>query len=344
MLLRAMERIGKARRNFKSHLLLMTSLILSTLFLFQIVTGMQKTYAIYDGGEVLFISTFEEDLDKILQENGIILSDGDAVVAAAQNKNPDIQAYTIRRQFPVFLICDGTVFVYSSYGENESVVSLLERNKQTLSPADIVDPPLTAAVEDGMIITITRVTYGDETVLTDIPFDTVVISDESLDYGRQVRDVEGVAGEYREDYTLVYHDGKLAERILITEAATAEPVDEVYRAGMGGSVTARDGTVYKWKKKLTVTATAYSPDCDGGIVTAIGTRARVGAIAVDPKVIPLGSRLYITSADGKSWVYGYAVAEDTGGAIKGNRIDLFFNTLSEANSFGRKKAIVYVLL
>ncbi|MEG2570833.1 MAG: 3D domain-containing protein, partial [Clostridia bacterium] len=74
-----------------------------------------------------------------------------------------------------------------------------------------------------------------------------------------------------------------------------------------------------------------------------GAVARVGLIAVDPRVIPLGTRLYITSMDGKRWVYGYAVAADTGGAIKGNKIDLFFNTEAECYDFGRQKAKVYIL-
>ena len=87
-------------------------------------------------------------------------------------------------------------------------------------------------------------------------------------------------------------------------------------------------------------ATAYDPSA--GSRTASGTRARVGAVAVDPSLIALGSKLYIESTD--SWPsYGYAVAEDTGGAIKGNRIDLFFNSNATANKFGRRTVKVYVL-
>ncbi len=69
---------------------------------------------------------------------------------------------------------------------------------------------------------------------------------------------------------------------------------------------------------------AYDPTA--GSKTAMGTRARVGAVAVDPRVIKLGSRLYVESMDG--WPsYGYATAEDTGGAIKGKRIDLSLNIM-----------------
>ena len=77
-------------------------------------------------------------------------------------------------------------------------------------------------------------------------------------------------------------------------------------------------------------------------ITASGTKARPGVVAVDPRVIPLGTELYIQSLDGTN-DYGFAVAEDTGGSIKGNKIDLFFTTESQCYSFGRRNVKVYVL-
>ena len=69
-----------------------------------------------------------------------------------------------------------------------------------------------------------------------------------------------------------------------------------------------------------------------------------GTIAVDPRVIPLGSRLYVVSDGGdQSWSYGPGLAEDTGGLIKGTKIDLFFMTGDEANDFGIRPAKVYIL-
>ncbi|MDR2606436.1 MAG: 3D domain-containing protein [Oscillospiraceae bacterium] len=95
-------------------------------------------------------------------------------------------------------------------------------------------------------------------------------------------------------------------------------------------------------KILEVSATAYTTERQENKITATGTTARVGAIAVDPTVIPYGTRMYVMAADG-SWVYGYATAEDCGGGIKGNKIDLFFDTYDECIQFGVKKAVVYIL-
>lgn len=77
-------------------------------------------------------------------------------------------------------------------------------------------------------------------------------------------------------------------------------------------------------------------------ITASGTQARPGVVAVDPSVIPLGTKLYIESMDGTG-SYGYASAEDKGGAIKGNRIDLFYANRSDALKFGRRQVKVYIL-
>ncbi|KNF09814.1 3D domain-containing protein [Gottschalkia purinilytica] len=115
--------------------------------------------------------------------------------------------------------------------------------------------------------------------------------------------------------------------------------------------TASKGPSLEGKKSIMMTATAYDlsfestgkrPGDQYYGLTASGTQVRPGVVAVDPKVIPLGSKLYVEYADG-SGAYGYAVAEDTGGAIKGNRIDLFFSSRAQALAFGIKQVKVYIL-
>lgn len=109
-------------------------------------------------------------------------------------------------------------------------------------------------------------------------------------------------------------------------------------------ITAGDGSSYEYTAVIDVTATAYHRIEDGGEITASGTVTQYGTIAVDPRVIPLGSRLYVVSDGGdQSWSYGPGLAEDTGGLIKGTKIDLFFMTGDEANDFGIRPAKVYIL-
>lgn len=109
-------------------------------------------------------------------------------------------------------------------------------------------------------------------------------------------------------------------------------------------ITAGDGSSYEYTAVIDVTATAYHRVEDGGEITASGTVTQYGTIAVDPRVIPLGSKLYVVSDGGdQSWSYGPGLAEDTGGLIKGTKIDLFFMTEGEAIDFGIRPAKVYIL-
>ncbi len=111
----------------------------------------------------------------------------------------------------------------------------------------------------------------------------------------------------------------------------------------GGTLTLPDGTVLHYSKALDMKATAYtSQGQPSNAVTALGTKTRVGVCAVDPRVIPLKTRLYIVGPNG-SWVYGYARAEDVGGAVKGYIVDVFFPTQKQVNNFGRRSCTVYVL-
>ena len=115
---------------------------------------------------------------------------------------------------------------------------------------------------------------------------------------------------------------------------------------LGASIakTSSEAAPSQYKKVLNAVATAYAPgphdNGKWGNLTHIGTTVRPGIIAVDPKVIPLGSRVYVEYADGHG---AYVTAEDTGGAIKGNRIDIAMWTVTEAYKFGMQDVKVYIL-
>ena len=112
--------------------------------------------------------------------------------------------------------------------------------------------------------------------------------------------------------------------------------------GNGGVLTTVSGEEMRYSKVLECVATAYTTERQSWKRTATGTTARVGAIAVDPEVIPYGTKMYIVSADG-SITYGVATAEDCGGGIQGKRIDLFFDTYNECINFGVQTCSVYIL-
>ncbi len=147
------------------------------------------------------------------------------------------------------------------------------------------------------------------------------------------------------------------DSFVLTPGQTANgvPLSAIPTLGQNNTKTTTDGNIavtasgtFSFSRVLSCRATAYegSSASNGkwAGMTATGRAPVFGVVAVDPKVIPLNSKLYIESADGgKSWVYGFAIAGDTGGAIKGNRIDLCYNSLDQCYQFGRRDAVVYVL-
>lgn len=196
-------------------------------------------------------------------------------------------------------------------------------------------------------------TVSEESVLAN---STIEIPADDLYIGESNVSIQGNTGLIKKTYAVRYENGVEVSKVLIQEDIVVKPVDTIIHVGtkerqiktIAGTYTTKPAS---YKKYIDVSASAYDlsyascgkrPGDRGYGITASGMRAQVGVVAVDPRVIPLGTKLYIEAPDG-SWVYGMAVAGDTGGAIKGNKVDLFFNTYSECIQFGRRTARVYIL-
>lgn len=151
-----------------------------------------------------------------------------------------------------------------------------------------------------------------------------------LEPGRQKVLDPGRPGVIRDTIMVSYNDGKVLERKRVNSKLIVKPRPSVIAMGSYNAVSRqvpmRVGKVDKFE------ATAYTHT---GYRTAVGAKTRRGIIAVDPRVIPFGAKLYVEG-------YGYGIAADTGGAIKGRRIDLFFETESEAVKWGRRNVNVYI--
>ena len=134
---------------------------------------------------------------------------------------------------------------------------------------------------------------------------------------------------------------KDSEAALAEQGETGGGIANITENADGsGTLTLKDGTVLNYSGVRTMSATAYTTGHDGvGTRTASGTAVHVGTVAVDKSVIPLGTRMYIVA--GSKVVYGLAVAEDTG--VKGNKIDLYYDTYDECIQFGRRTCTVYIL-
>ena len=158
-------------------------------------------------------------------------------------------------------------------------------------------------------------------------FKTKTTGSDSLPAGTSKVLTAGEKGQDKVTYEVTYSDGKEIDKKELDRTTVKKPVMELIAKSTRGLI---EGAEYK--KKFTVKAYSYS----GGGTTAMGTKARVGAIAVDPSVIPLGTKVYVEG-------YGFATAEDTGGNIKGNTIDVYKNSESECLNWGVRNVTIYIL-
>lgn len=194
------------------------------------------------------------------------------------------------------------------------------------------DVTKTDLVTDQMTISLTSITEKIVASTEAVPFQTVEKTSNSLKAGERRVVQEGKEGQASVVNKEIYHGTTFMNKEFVETKVLTPAVDEIVEIGVANVI---EGMTYK--RAINVKATAYTPfdaGCNG--ITATGAKATRGVVAVDPKVIPLGSKVYVPG-------YGVAIAADTGGAIKGNRLDVCYETKNEAFSWGVKNVTVYVL-
>ncbi len=255
-------------------------------------------------------------------------------------------------------ITDGShVFTYSTHTEDPAQV-LQEAGLQLEGHDSFV------IGEDGSIIVCrgqepNQTLVREEAYTITVPHETLYLNDTSLPQGCQQVLTEGIDGETLCTATVTYRNGQELERQVTEEALISAPVTELVAIGTAdpapadpdgmpifteNTITLPTGEVLTYTRTMQVGATAYFCNPWDRGITATGTKARVGAIAVDPTVIPYGTRMFIVSNDGE-YVYGIATAEDCGDTqyICGNRVDLYYDTYEECIQFGYRECTVYFL-
>lgn len=259
-----------------------------------------------------------------------------------------------------------------------TVGEALEKCGFTLGENDRLNVPKERRLTSGMRLVIERVQVTEEKETEDIEYGTQYVTSRELPQGETQLLSAGLKGEKELCYRATYVDGKLESRELLSEEVKSEPVKQIVMRGTGlpttapklefiddgsgatpdptpsggkkpaVSVSAKEGVLtdpwgneIAYSKTITGTCTAY---CIPGGTTSIGLEAVRGVIAVDPDIIPYGTRMYVASPDGRI-VYGYGVAGDTGGACMAGDIiaDLCYDTVEECSIIGRREMVLYIL-
>ena len=297
-----------------------------------------------------FVST-SATVEDLLAAGGVSLSENDEVSPSLDSYITSSQTVRVQRLKNVTVNISGREEHYLTSAE--TVGEFLRQQNIDINYHDIISIPTDSELEANAYIEITRVVRRIVKAETQIPFETKTVRDSSMDISESKIVTKGENGIKCETFEVVLENGVEVSRELIADEITKKPVAQVKAVGTHTDAkrNIEKAQDFSYSKVITCNATAYDlsfqscgkrPGDPGYGITASGTHAKYGTVAVDPRVIPLGTRMYIESADG-SFVYGYCVAEDTGGAIKGNKVDLFFNSYSECMQFGRRSVNVYIL-
>lgn len=278
--------------------------------------------------------TFSPTVRQVLAETGVVLGRDDEVSPSIASRLREGARVVVRRAVPVALTADGRTVTVTSAAA--TVADLLRRRGLPIGEHDKVYPGLDTPLWSGAKVRVVRIVHRLVAERTEIPFRVVSGRDPTTPRGIIRLKQAGRTGIRERLYRHTLADRVLVQRVLIGERMIRTPLDRIVSVGTKILIVSRGQ--FAGKELLEMVATAYAPFCCHGVdgTTALGLRAGYGVVAVDPSIIPLGSRLYIEG-------YGYAIAGDTGGMIRGLRIDLGFDTAREAVRFGRRAVRVYVI-
>lgn len=300
-----------------------------------------NTITINNCGEEQNISLAKGTVEEALNRTGITLAENQSVTPSLNTViTGDMNIYVYNSK-NIKLTTNGTeMTVKAPEGTVENALNILGYE---ITDDDILNVDKNAQVEDDMKITLKKVTYVDEKSTEKISYKTVEKDSDDIMTGESEVSQKGVDGEKEVTKRCKYIDGKYDSTKVIDEKVTKKPVDKIVLNGTKrGTTTDSSGAPVSYSYMVSGSGTAYT--AAPGALTATGVPVYEGGVAVNPAIIPYGSKLYIEAADG-SHVYGYATAIDTGGALMDGSaiVDLFYFSYDDCVSFGRRDVNVYVL-
>lgn len=338
-----------------------------TVLLFASIQERKQVYLVIDG-HVSAIETHHAMLQEMLNEQAIILRPEDQVSVSLNSPLKDGDKVHIQRAVEINVTADGqSATRFTTQGTVKDAVKQLGI---TLDAHDKVFPELNTKITDKLDIKVVRINKQIVERVEEIPFRVIKTSDPTIVKGNVKVVQNGQSGAIVQQIEKIYQDGQFVTMSLVGKEVKSQVQDKIVAVGtkveppepiiLASAVassntsnkakatnvskennrTSKAGVDFKYKKVLkNVSMTAYSSEEPGiGTRTASGTRVTEGrTIAVDTSVIPMGWWVYIEGI-------GFRRAEDTGGAIKGNKIDVYYDSVKNARNFGRKNGgTIYVI-
>ncbi|MGA8941699.1 MAG: 3D domain-containing protein [Thermoactinomyces sp.] len=320
--------------------ILLSSLAMILILLAGCSGSSQKVEVLFsDQPKMIKLDRSDDSLAEALEDAGL------NVAELKQKYQPSIQwNQPLEEQSRVYLTCNCKVSLEVGGKKTgtfqtlaKTVGEVLKEKNIPVSEWDEINVPLDQRITDGTKIIVDRYESRIQKKVEQIPYNTKKVEDDEIAKGEKKVEQEGKKGKKIYELTMMYKNGQpllkdgkpLVEKRLVD---TVKPVEEIVKIGTNEEL-AKEDMQLSAAGTMTVQATGYTHT---GGRTATGTYPRRGTIAVDPDVIPLGTKLYVPG-------YGYGVAEDTGGAVQGRIIDLFFETREEAIKWGRRTVTIKIL-
>jgi uncharacterized protein YabE (DUF348 family)/3D (Asp-Asp-Asp) domain-containing protein len=334
------------------------SIAMTFMFMMMLNGTAAKQVTVIVNGQESVVHTKQWMVQDLLKEQGISVGEYDRLSAEPGTKLKSGDRIAIEHAKPIQLTADGETKTVHTIAK--TVGGVLQEANIALGELDKVSPALDADLSGGGAIQIVRVKKETEEVTETIAFEVEKKSDPQLLKGKEQVVQEGQEGQLLKTKEKLFEDGKLVSEQVIGEKVKSERVNKIVAIGTKNPVVVlsaaspnvqnvmKSGVSFGVKQVINnVTLTAYSAGVSStgkGAghpqygVTSSGARVTEGrTIAVDPKVIPIGWWVYI---DG----LGFRRAEDTGSAVKGNKIDVYFDSNDYANRFGTKRGYtIYVI-
>ncbi|CAH0193191.1 Cell wall-binding protein YocH [Peribacillus simplex] len=284
-----------------------------------------------------------DTVDELLKDQDLSVKEQDKITPSKSTKLKANMEVAIDKAFSLKLVVGGDE--KQVWSTSTTVADFLKQQGVKLNDLDRVEPELTEKVEAENTVNVVRIEKVTDVVEEPVDFAVITKKDDSLSKGKEKIVKEGKDGLVSKKYEVIKENGKEVKRELLSEKVVNKKQDKVVTVGTRTTVAQASRGVTNVSsssgKEIYVSSTAYTASCKGcsGVTsTGVDLKSNPGAkiIAVDPNVIPMGSKVYVEG-------YGYAVAADKGGAIKGNRIDVFFSSKNDAYRWGVKRVKIRVL-
>ncbi|MCH5200533.1 MAG: G5 domain-containing protein [Oscillospiraceae bacterium] len=308
---------------------------------------------IVDDDIVYVECAYDETVQDVIDRSGIELDPQDVVAPSEDTVCAELTTVEVYRSYPVYIKADGETIELYAY--EQTVQTLLDRAEITLEQDDYIDLDPETVLAEGETVTVTRVRYETVETYEVVPYDTVTQRSNLVPLNTSEVIQEGVNGTRTNTSLVKYVDGVRESETALSSEITAWPVDEIISVGAAltvpyskkdpGNLVLENGLPVNYETILTGKSCAYTAPIGSG--TASGRKLEIGTVAVDPAIIPYGSELYIVSTDG-SYVYGYAIAADTGNlTAAGVLVDLYMGNMEDyywvSVQYGAKQVNIYVL-